>query len=110
MLSSIRNPVLSSSRIIAARAFSGKSFQEVVLVEGQRTAFQTSGTLYTDLMAVDLANAAIKGVIEKTSIGPTYPDAVIYGTVIQEVRTSNIAREAALMSGFSEKIPCHTGM
>jgi acetyl-CoA acyltransferase len=59
-------------------------------------------------MAVDLGNAAMKGLIAKTALAPSAPDAVIYGTVIQEVRTSNIARECALMSGFSDKIPCHT--
>lgn len=30
------------------------------------------------------------------------------GTVIQEVRTSNVAREAALEAGFSDKVPAHT--
>jgi hypothetical protein len=28
--------------------------------------------------------------------------------VIQEVKTSNIAREAALAAGFSDKVPAHT--
>merc|ERR1712200_188542 len=30
------------------------------------------------------------------------------GTVIMEVKTSNIAREAALGAGFSDRIPAHT--
>lgn len=33
---------------------------------------------------------------------------MIYGTVIQEVKTSNIAREAALAAGYSDKTPSHT--
>ena len=32
----------------------------------------------------------------------------MFGTVIQEVKTSNIAREAALGAGFSQKTPAHT--
>lgn len=32
----------------------------------------------------------------------------MYGTVIQEVRTSNIGREAALAAGYSEHTPAHT--
>lgn len=32
----------------------------------------------------------------------------MYGTVIQEVKTSNIGREAALSAGFSDKTPAHT--
>lgn len=35
-------------------------------------------------------------------------DYVIYGTVIQEVKTSNIAREASLAAGYSDKTPSHT--
>lgn len=35
-------------------------------------------------------------------------DYIIYGTVIQEVKTSNIAREAALAAGYSDRIPAHT--
>lgn len=32
----------------------------------------------------------------------------MYGTVIQEVKTSNIGREAAIAAGFSDKTPAHT--
>ena len=33
---------------------------------------------------------------------------IIYGTVMQEVRTSNIGREAALAAGYSDRTPAHT--
>lgn len=32
----------------------------------------------------------------------------MFGTVIQEVKTSNVAREASLGAGFSQKTPSHT--
>lgn len=35
-------------------------------------------------------------------------DYIVYGTVIQEVKTSNIGREAALAAGYSEHTPVHT--
>ena len=35
-------------------------------------------------------------------------DYICLGTVIQEVKTSNVAREAALGAGFSNRIPAHT--
>lgn len=35
-------------------------------------------------------------------------DYIIAGTVIQEVRTSNIAREAAINAGFPASIGAHT--
>lgn len=33
---------------------------------------------------------------------------IVYGSVIQEVKTSNIAREAALAAGYSDRTPAHT--
>lgn len=35
-------------------------------------------------------------------------DYVVYGTVLQEVKTSNIGREAALAAGYSDRTPAHT--
>ena len=45
---------------------------------------------------------------KKTGIPKEAIDYVIYGTVMQEVRTSNIAREAALAAGYSQHTPAHT--
>jgi acetyl-CoA acyltransferase len=44
----------------------------------------------------------------KTALDPKKVDYILYGTVIQESRTSNIAREAAINSGFPVSIPAHT--
>lgn len=46
--------------------------------------------------------------LRKTKIDKELIDYIVYGTVIQEVKTSNIAREAALAAGFSDKTPAHT--
>ena len=35
-------------------------------------------------------------------------DYILYGTVIQDCRTSNIAREAAINSGVPKGVPAHT--
>ncbi|XP_029705639.1 trifunctional enzyme subunit beta, mitochondrial isoform X1 [Takifugu rubripes] len=82
--------------------------KNIVLVEGVRTPFLMSGTTYADLMPHDLARAALLGLLHKTDLPRDAVDYIIYGTVIQEVKTSNIAREAALGAGFSDKIPAHT--
>lgn len=49
-----------------------------------------------------------RGILEKTGLPKEMVDYVIYGTVIQEVETSNIAREAMLCAGYSDKTPAHT--
>ena len=67
---------------------------------------------------------AITGLVNKTGLDKSIVDYFCMGTVIQvlllllllllllplaqEVKTSNIAREAALGAGFSDKIPAHT--
>lgn len=49
-----------------------------------------------------------RSLLRKTQVDKSLIDYIIYGTVIQEVKTSNIAREAALAAGFSDKTPAHT--
>jgi acetyl-CoA acyltransferase len=46
--------------------------------------------------------------LKKTGVPKEVIDYVIYGTVIQEVKTANVAREAALAAGYSDKTPAHT--
>lgn len=46
--------------------------------------------------------------LRKTGVDKELIDYIVYGTVIQEVKTSNIGREAALSAGFSNKTPAHT--
>jgi len=82
--------------------------RNVVLVEGVRTPFQLSNTNYEDLMAHDLGRYALKGLVSRTGISPSDVDYVIMGTVIQEVKTSNVARESAMEAGFPLGIPAHT--
>lgn len=50
----------------------------------------------------------LSGILKKTGVPKEVIDYVIYGSVIQEVKTSNIAREAALAAGYSDKTPAHT--
>uniref|UniRef100_H2ZTA0 Trifunctional enzyme subunit beta, mitochondrial n=1 Tax=Latimeria chalumnae TaxID=7897 RepID=H2ZTA0_LATCH len=82
--------------------------KNIVLVDGVRTPFLLSGTTYADLMPHDLARTSLQGLVNRTSIPKEVVDYIVYGTVIQEVKTSNIAREAALGAGFSDKTPSHT--
>ncbi|NWQ72163.1 ECHB enzyme, partial [Neopipo cinnamomea] len=87
----------------------GKSgVKNVVVVEGVRIPFLLSGTSYADLMPHDLARAALQGLLTRTSVPKDVVDYIVYGTVIQEVKTSNVAREAALGAGFSDRTPAHT--
>uniref|UniRef100_A0A8C5IYY9 Hydroxyacyl-CoA dehydrogenase trifunctional multienzyme complex subunit beta n=1 Tax=Junco hyemalis TaxID=40217 RepID=A0A8C5IYY9_JUNHY len=84
--------------------------KNVVVVEGVRIPFLQSGT--TGFYLCD-ANSlcfdpVLRGLLTRTSVPRDVVDYIVYGTVIQEVKTSNVAREAALGAGFSDKTPAHT--
>lgn len=57
---------------------------------------------------MDLLFSLPRGLLQKTGVSKDVIDYIVYGTVIQEVKTSNIGREAALAAGFSDKTPAHT--
>ncbi|KAK4017969.1 hypothetical protein OUZ56_000042 [Daphnia magna] len=82
--------------------------KNIVLVDAVRTPFLLSGTNYAKLMPHDLARNALLGLVQKTGFPKELVEYIAFGTVIQEVKTSNVAREAALGAGFSEKTPAHT--
>ncbi|XP_056019993.1 trifunctional enzyme subunit beta, mitochondrial-like [Ostrea edulis] len=82
--------------------------RNIVLVDGVRTPFLQSSTTYKSLMPHDLARTAIQGLLKRTAVKTTDVEYVVFGTVIQEVNTSNLAREASLGAGMPQNIPAHT--
>jgi len=89
-------------------SFSTQPSKNVVIVDGVRLPFAMSSTIYSDEMAVDLQRLAYKGLMDKTALDKKEVDYVISGSVIQEVRTSNLAREAAVNAGLPINIGGHT--
>jgi acetyl-CoA acyltransferase len=86
---------------VVKRSMSAKRpLADVVFVDGVRTPFQTSGTGYSSLMAYDLGRMAIEGLVQRTGVPKSSVDAVVMGTVIQEAKTSNVARECSMGAGL----------
>ena len=90
------------------RGLSTSQGKRVVVVDGARIPFAMAGTKYKDQMAVDLMRYALRGLLTKTALPAHEVDYVLCGTVVQEPRTSNIAREAAMHAGLPHDIPAHT--
>ncbi len=80
----------------------------VVLVDGCRIPFMRSGTEYVDLSAYDMGRMVLKGLLTRTGIDPAQVDRIVMGSVIQNVHTTNVAREAALGAGFPNTVPAFT--
>lgn len=87
------------------KALNGRT---AVLVGGCRTPFLRSGAAFADVMAYELAAAAIAGLLRRTGIDPAAVDRLVMGTVLQEPRTSNLAREAGLVAGLPDACPAMT--
>ncbi|KAB0799330.1 hypothetical protein PPYR_07210 [Photinus pyralis] len=104
----IRPISVSHQRNAPRKGLPDKTGKNIVLIDGVRTPFLMSGTDYSKLMPHDLARHALLGIAKKTGLPKELVDYIVYGTVIQEVKTSNIAREAALAAGYSNKTPAHT--
>uniref|UniRef100_A0A915AWB0 acetyl-CoA C-acyltransferase n=2 Tax=Parascaris univalens TaxID=6257 RepID=A0A915AWB0_PARUN len=80
----------------------------IVFIDAVRTPFVMSGTVFKDMIANDLQRAALLALADKTKVHLNDVGHIVCGTVVQECRTTNIAREAALSAGFPNTIPATT--
>lgn len=95
-------------RSLSTAGHVAKGMKNVVVVDGIRMPFAMQSTIYNDLMAVDLSRLSLKALLDKTGLDPALIDYVTIGTVIQETKTSNIAREATMGAGIPLNVPSHT--
>ncbi len=79
-----------------------------VVVAGCRTPFLRAGTDFRDLFSYDLARIALKGVIDKANLPVREIEHILFGCVLNEPRTSNVAREALIGANLPLGIPAHT--
>ncbi len=79
-----------------------------VIVAGARTPFLDSAGLYADMMSYELGSHALRGLLTRAGVDPADIDLVIMGTVLHEVETTNVAREAMLAAGMSSRTPAYT--
>jgi len=102
----------SAQRVISqnqARCLAqGLNDQSIVVLDSCRIPFLKSQTDYNDLMPHDMLRAAVKGTVERSGCPIDAIDYTIGGTVIMEVKTSNVMREACLGAGIPITTPAHT--
>ncbi len=79
-----------------------------VIVAGCRTPFLRSMTDFKNFSSYDLARIALKGLIDRSGLNGSEIDQVIFGCVLNEPQTSNVAREALIGAHLPLQIPAHT--
>jgi acetyl-CoA acyltransferase len=82
--------------------------RRVAIVDGCRTPFARSGTVFRDLSAIELGKVSVRELISRANLDPAEIDHVVYGTVVQSVQEPNIAREVTLGSGIPASVPSFT--
>ncbi len=82
--------------------------RRVALVEGCRTPFVKAGTLFRDVLPVELAAAAVRELVERSDVDPALLGSVILGQVLSTPDALNVAREVVIRAGLPRTIPAHT--
>ncbi|HEX4561308.1 MAG TPA: acetyl-CoA C-acyltransferase [Gemmatimonadales bacterium] len=86
----------------------GAGGRRVAIVAGCRTPFAKSGSVFRDVLAVDLARHAGRELLERTNLDPNEVDEVIYGQVVASPLVPNIAREVSLLPQLPKEVPAYT--
>jgi acetyl-CoA acyltransferase len=76
--------------------------RRVAIVDGLRTPFAKSGTGLKDVTTLQLGQAVVSELIERSGVDPTAVDRVVYGSVVQDVGSPNIAREIVLSTRLAD--------
>jgi acetyl-CoA acyltransferase len=76
---------------------SNGSLRRVAIITGVRTPFAKAGTLFKSLSAIELGRLCVAELMQRTNLNGADVDAVVFGTVVQNVQAPNIAREVSLM-------------
>lgn len=82
--------------------------KEVVIVAAVRTPMGSFGGSLSSIPAPQLGAAAIKGALEKINLNPNLVDEVFMGQVLQANVGQAPARQAALLAGLPDSVPCTT--
>lgn len=79
-----------------------------VIAGAVRTPFLNSGGAYADLRNHELGAIPLRMVLERAGVDPGDVQMVTMGCVVQDVETTNVAREAMIAAGYPTTIPAST--
>jgi acetyl-CoA acyltransferase len=82
--------------------------RRVAIVDGLRTPFAKSGTVFRDLSTLDLSSTLVSELLARSGLEGEQVDRVVYGSVVQDVAAPNIAREIVLAGPFPEQVDAYS--
>lgn len=82
--------------------------RRVAVIAGVRTPFAKAGGALKGLSAIELGKLAVAELLQRTELDRGQVEALIFGTVVQDVRAPNLAREIALMPILPRNVQAYT--
>jgi acetyl-CoA acyltransferase len=82
--------------------------KRVAIVDGLRTPFVKSGTVFRDLTTLDLGAAVVNELLQRAGIEGGQVDQVVYGSVIPDLTGPNIAREIVLRTDMPHSVDAYS--
>jgi acetyl-CoA acyltransferase len=82
--------------------------RRVAIVDGLRTPFAKSGTVLKDLTTLQLGSAVVTELLQRSGIEGGQVDRVVYGSVVQDVGSPNIAREIVLACDLPDSVDAYS--
>jgi acetyl-CoA acetyltransferase family protein len=79
-------------------------FSRVAVIGGVRTPFAKAGTVLAWYSALDLGVHAVRGLIEKLGVEPRTVEELVYGIVLLDPRTPNLAREIVFRTALPSSV------
>ena len=91
-----------------ATASAPASGRRVAIVDGLRTPFAKSGTDLAGATTLDLGAGAVTELVARSGIDPGVVERVVYGSVVQDVASPNLAREIVLASPLPDTVDAYS--
>lgn len=82
--------------------------RRVAIVDGLRTPFAKSGTDLKSVSTLELGSRVVTELINRSGVAPSEVDQVVFGSVVQDVSSPNIAREIVLTSPLDDTTDAHS--
>lgn len=80
----------------------------IAIVDGLRTPFTRRGGALADLTAIDLGRHVVSEIVDRNDVDPQSIGQVVFGQVILDPSTPNIAREVVLGTGLPDTIEAYS--
>jgi acetyl-CoA acyltransferase len=81
-----------------------KNGRRVAIVDGLRTPFAKSGTVFRNESTLDLASSVVAELVARIGVDAATVDQIVYGTVVADIAAPNIAREIVLAGPFPQTV------